>query len=348
MRKLGVAPTILLIASWPVWLPAQSPPLRVAATVERVNVDVAVTDAHGQFVSALERGQFHVFDNGAEQPITDFATVDEPMHILLLAEISPAVYMLSQEHLLAAYLLLDGLGQNDAVALATYDDRMHGVLGFTPEKSAVAEALGRLQFSVGMARLNLFGSLAEAMEASAHRPAESAGGVPGDIPAGRTAIVLLSTGLSDVRDPAVRQVLKDHLLTSGIPVYAVALGGALRAPPKKPPKHPADSGVHGGPTPVTPAAAFARADYDLREIAQSSGGRAYFPATGKELDAAYREIAVTLRHTYSLAFVPPAHDGKIHALRVELRDAAGQALAPGKGREVWNLLVRPAYMAPLP
>jgi Ca-activated chloride channel homolog len=327
--------------------PAQTaPPLRLSTTVERVNVDVAVTDAHGAFLSGLARSAFHVFDNGAEQPITDFSTVEDPMHILLLVEISPAVYMLSQEHVLAAYRLLDGLHPDDSVALATYDDRVHGVLGFTQDKSLIAQALGRLQFSLGMARLNLFGSLAEAVAMVAPRPAT---GPPAQqaFP-GRVAIVLLSTGLSDVRDPAVRQMLKDRLETSGAAVYTVALGGALRTPVKEAAKPPADSGIHGGPTPLTPSVAFAVANKDLRELAESSGGRAFFPSTAKDLDAAYREIAVTLRHIYSLAFVPPAHDGQIHTLRVELRDAAGRPLAPREGRNAWTLLTRPAYLAPSP
>ena len=333
---------------------------RLSTTVERVNVDVAVTDARAGFVSGLACSRFHVFDDGVEQPITDFSTVDEPMRILLLVEISPAVYMLSQEHITAAYRLLEGLAPADSVALATYDDRIHGVLGFTQDKSLVAQALGRLQFSLGMAQLNLYGSLAGAvgiLAPPAEREPPGGAAAPGNapvpapetsLPPGRVAIVLLSTGLSDVHDPAVRQALHDRLLTSGVPVYAVALGGALRTPPKRPARPPGDSGLHGGPTPVSPSALFARADLDLREIAESSGGRAYFPVSGKDLEAAYREIAGTLRHLYSLAFVPPAHDGKIHALRVEVRDAGGRLLAPQEGHGAWSLLARPAYLAPGP
>ena len=242
------------------------------------------------------------------------------------------------------------------MALATYDDRIHGVLGFTQDKALVAQALSHLQVSLGMARLDLFGSLADAVGILASP--DAAGGLPeaGNsaepavpaIPPGRSAIVLLSTGLSDVRDPAIRGALRDHLLTSGVAVYTVALGGALRAPAKKPAKRTNDSGVIGGPSPSDAAAAFAQADHDLQELAQSSGGRAYFPRTAKDLDAAYREIAVTLRHIYSLAFAPPAHDGKIHTLRVELRDASGHPLAPREGRGAWSLLARPAYLAPGP
>ena len=347
------AGVLVFLLSRPAVLPAQEPraqappQLRVTTTVERVNVDLAVADAHGAPVAGLARGQFHVFDNGVEQPITDFSAVEDPVRLLLLVEISPAVYMLSQEHVLAAYRLLDGLAPGDAVALATYDDRLHGVLGFTTDKSLVAEALGRLQFSLGMARLNLFGGLADAVGILASPAPPAAAGQPA-IPPGRVAIVLLSTGLSDVRDPGTGEALHERLLTSGVAVYPVALGGALRTPPKKPASKSPSPFATGGPTPAEAAAAFALADHDLKDFAETSGGRACFPRTGKELDADYRQIAATMRHLYSLAFIPPAHDGKIHTLRVEVRDAAGRPMAPREGRNAWQVLARPAYRAPAP
>jgi len=267
---------------------------------------------------------------------------------------------------MAAYRLLDGLAPADAVALATYDDRIHGIVDFTTDKSLIATALNRMQFSLGMARLDLFGSLAEAMEVLALPAAVSESGNPAPplvaassgagsdlvasgpaaLPLGRVAIVLLSTGLSDVREPGTRASLHDRLLTSGVAAYVVALGGALRAPAKKASARPRASGDAGGPSPSEAAAAFAQADRDLKDLAESSGGRAYFPRTAKDLDGAYREIAATLRHLYSLAFVPPAHDQKIHALRVEVRDAAGRMVAQRAGHEGWALLARPAYRAP--
>jgi Ca-activated chloride channel family protein len=316
-------------------LRAQQPPAppqqpeqayRVAARVERVNVDVAVTDARGHFVPGLRREQFHLFDNGAEQPITDFSPVEAPARVLLLVETSPAVYLLSREHVMAAYRLLDGLAPEDLAALGTYDDRFHPSLDFSVNKALVAGALGHLQFSLGSARLDLFGSLAAAIE-HVQSLSESAAG-------SKTAIVLLSTGLSDVQAESVRTRLAGKLQVSGVAVYAIALGGNLRSPGKKTQR--------AGEA----AEAFAQADRDLREIAKSSGASAYFPRTDKELVQAYVELAETLRHLYSLAFVPPAHDGKAHVLRVEVRDAEGKLIAPGAAEKSWRLLARPAYLAP--
>jgi Ca-activated chloride channel homolog len=300
--------------------PQTAPAYRVEARVERVNVDVAVTDTHGQFVAGLKREQFRVLDNGAEQPIADFTPIEAPARVLLVVETSPAVYLLSGEHQAAAVRLLDGLAPNDFVAVAAYDDRLHPILGFTQYKPLVAQALGQLQFGIGFTQLNLFGSLSSAIEDVLVTPA------PDPSMGGKTAIVLLSTGLSDVQTEAVRQHLSGELQVSGIAVYTIALGGNLRSP--------------GGKAPGATAAAeaFAQSDRDLRAIAESSGGLAFFPRTGKDLEEAYGEVAQTLRHLYSLTIVPPTHDGKVHVLKVALRE--------GVGKEGWRILARPAYLAP--
>jgi len=298
--------------------PQQAPPFRIQARVERVAVDVGVTDASGHFVAGLDRQQFHVFDNGTEQPVTNFSPVEAPARVLLLVETSPAVYLLAREHVLAVYRLLQGLAADDYVALATYDDRIHPLLDFTADKAEAAATLGQLQFGLGLARLDLFGSLAAAIE----RVQE----IRDPPSAGKTAIVLLATGLSDVRDAATLERLRTQLMVSGVSVYVVALGGELRSP------------GHRTAREQEAAAAFAQADRDLTEISASSGGRAYFPRTEQEFAGIYAELAAALRHLYSLAFAPPAHDGRVHELRVEVRDA--------QGKEVWRVLARPAYLAP--
>ncbi|HMD33302.1 MAG TPA: VWA domain-containing protein [Candidatus Acidoferrales bacterium] len=285
--------------------------------MERVNVDAAVTDARGQFVTGLKREHFHVFDNGAEQPIADFSPIEAPARILLVVEASPAVYLLSDEHRTAAFQLLDGLAPGDFVAFGVYDDSFRPIVGFTQNKGVVGQSLAQMQFGLGFARLNLFGSLSSAIADVLATPVPDAGA------GGKTAIVLLSTGLSDLQTEAVRQRLSGQLQVSGIAVYTIALGGNLRSP----------RGKTAGAEAATEA--FAQADRDLRAIAESSGGLPFFPKTGKDLAGAYAEVARTLRHLYSVAFVPPAHDGKVHVLRVEVRE-----------REGLRILARPAYLAP--
>jgi len=41
-----------------------------------------VTDPSGKFAAGLQRRNFHIFDNGVEQPITDFLDVEQPVQTL--------------------------------------------------------------------------------------------------------------------------------------------------------------------------------------------------------------------------------------------------------------------------
>ena len=95
-----------------------SPPRpEIRVSVDLVNVGVLVTDSRGQFIGGLRREDFHLFDNGAEQPVTDFLNIDEPAQVVLLIEAGPAVYLLEGGHLQAVHALLDGLSSSDRVAI---------------------------------------------------------------------------------------------------------------------------------------------------------------------------------------------------------------------------------------
>ena len=54
-----------------------------------------------------------------------------------MIETGPAVYLIHNEHLTAAYALLNGLDPDDQVALVAYDEAPRAILPFTPDKSVL-------------------------------------------------------------------------------------------------------------------------------------------------------------------------------------------------------------------
>src|SRR5208282_770179 len=102
-----------------------------------VKVDVSVLDKRGNFVGGLEQKNFRVLDGETEQPIVFFTPVEAPAEVLVLVETSPAVYLIHNQHLFAAYALLEELAADDQVALVTYDREPRAILAFTPDKSAL-------------------------------------------------------------------------------------------------------------------------------------------------------------------------------------------------------------------
>src|SRR5690348_12334927 len=124
--------------------PTAAQPL--GASTDLVRLDVSVLDKRGNFVGGLAKGQFRVLDNGVQQPIVFFAPVEAPARVLVMIETSPAVYLIHDEHLSAAYALLQGLDPADQVALVTYSNQPREALGFTADKSAFLGVLNSLQY----------------------------------------------------------------------------------------------------------------------------------------------------------------------------------------------------------
>jgi len=299
-------------------LPAPAPTIHL--TVERVNVGVIVTDARGKFVEGLHREDFHIFDSGAEQPITEFAPVDDPAQVLLLVEAGPAVYFLQEAHLYTASALLDGLSPGDRVAIARYSEAPVALLDFTADKGAAQDALSGVRFNLGFGQLDLSTSLNGILDWLARV-------------AGKKTIVLLSTGV-DTSSPATIDLLQSRLLTGDVRILCVSLSAPLR------------NGKEGSRKQVQlTQQAFAAADDRLLAIADATGGRVFFPENAKAFEETYRQISQLVRHEYSLAFPPPVPDGTVHQLKVtvDLPDGSNQGKPPG-----YRVDHRKAYRAPSP
>ena len=304
----------------------------IRVSVDRVNVGVIVTDANGKFVDGLQRQDFHVFDDGAEQPVTDFAAITEPAQVLMLVEAGPSVYFLEASHLQAAHALLDGLSAGDRVAVVKYDQSPQALLDFTPDKSAAAAALGNVRYFLGFGNLNLSQSLSLVL--SWLQKVE-----------GKKTVVLLSTGFDTSSTNEAEAVLA-QLKTGDVRLLAMSLSGELRNPP-------AAKGKNKAPSEKVAIAqqGFAEADQLLKAMTEATGGRVYFPNSAKDFAAAYAQIAQLVRHEYSLAFAPPVHDGKVHAIEVRVSQPAttppaATSAASTSAPPAYRIDHRRAYVAP--
>jgi VWFA-related protein len=286
----------------------------IHVSVNRVNVGVVVTDDKGKFVEGLQRQEFHVFDNGGEQPITEFAPVEEPGQVLLLIEAGPAAYFLQDANLFAADTMLQGLSAGDSVAIARYTDAPLGILDFTTDKGMAQAALGSIRFNLGFADLNLSSSLLTVLDWLERIP-------------GKKSIVLISTGI-DTSPASVAAQLQTRLQIGEVKILCISTSGPLR------------NGKQGSKAKVQQTQQeFQAADQRLRWLAESTGGRAYFPENAKAFQETYRDVAQMVRHEYSLAFVPAVADGAVHV--IDVRVVAGK----GKPAE-YRVDHRRAYQAP--
>lgn len=304
----------------------QEPKQTIQVSVDRVNVGVIVTDSRGQFVEGLRREDFRILDNGIEQPLTGFAAIEEPAQVLLLIEAGPAVYLLEGGHVQAAFALLSGLSNDDRVAVVKYADSPTGLLDFTADKQAALAAFGQLRFNLGFGSLNLTSSVSKVLEWLASVQ-------------GKKTIVLLATGVdTSPTNESARAI--QQLKISDVRLLAVSLAGDLQSP--QPTGKKKSSATSSSKT----EAQFEQANQLLKRLAESTGGRAYFPTNTKEFNSVYAEIAQLVRHEYSLAFAPPVRDGFVHA--IEVRIEASQNKIPNLRVADYRVDHRRAYLAPPP
>jgi Ca-activated chloride channel family protein len=330
MRRLAAAllfPAALSVSSlaWAQENP-QAPKQTIRVSVDRVNVGVIVTDHSGHFVEGLRREDFRVFDNGVEQPLAGFAPIEEPGQVLLLIEAGPAVYLLESGHVWAADSLLGGLSGDDRVAVVKYADLPTALLDFTADKQAALTTLAQLRFNLGFGSLNLSSSVSRVLEWLARVQ-------------GKKTIVLLSTGI-DTSPSNEATLLMPQLKVSEVRLLAVSLAGGLQNPqPGSKKKSPTKESSQT-------AQQFEQADELLKRMAESTGGRAYFPANAQEFNSVYFEIAQLVRHEYSLAFAAPVLDGVVHA--IEVRVNAPQTPMSNKQAAGYRVDHRQAYIASAP
>ena len=300
------------------------------AKTELVKLDVTVLNRGGEFVDGLQERNFRVLDNGVERPIVFFAPVTAPAKIVVILESSPAVYLFQDEHVAAAYSLIQGLAPDDEVALVTYSDVPRSVVPFTTNRPQLLSAIENAEYMIGQASLNLYDSIDAVVEGMAAFP-------------GKKALVVLTTGL-DSSAPERWDALTQNLCKADAVIFAVGLGGALLnggGPKlKTSKKSTSNSGAAGDPP-----GELGLARNNLVTLSTITGGRAYFPASGSDFANAYREIASAVRHEYVVG-IEPQHDGQVHTLNVNVLDPGSSAPKKKHGQPEYSVSARQRYIAP--
>jgi len=287
-----------------------NPPGTIRVSVDRINVGVTVTDSRGRSIPGLQREDFRIFDDGTEQPISGFVPSEEPARLVFLIEAGTPDYLLvklGKSPLLGANNLLSSISAFDNVAIVTFSKEPRLALDFTQDKQQAKEVLQdinsqfmSLRANASSGWLNLSSSLAATIDWLA--PA-----------AGSKIIVVLSTGV-DTSPPEGFRAVQEKLKTCDVRILALSMFGDFR----KPVKHKKLSDDDRA-TQMSLKQGMAQSDALLSELSGASGGHAYFPKSAKDFDRAYDEIAQLVRSEYTLEFVPPAYDNRIHSIGVKMK-----------------------------
>ena len=275
-----------------------------------VTMPVSVLDRDGRFISGLQQSDFKIFENGAEQKVDYFQSVEQPFTVVLLIDVSPSTQFRIEEIQNAAITFVNQLRAGDRVMVISFDEDVHVLSPPTNNRNQLRNAIRDAQFGDGT-------SLYESVDFVINQQLRQI--------QGRKAVVLFTDGV----DTTSRRANYDSTLAETEEIDALfytirydtsrdmgggynqwpggrrsggggSMGGILGA---------ILSGGRGGGSWGRSAGGASPADYErgkryLEMLAQNSGGREFEAQSMYNIDAAFSGIAEELRRQYSLGYYP--------------------------------------------
>ena len=250
-------------------------------------VNVSVTDPIGRLVTGLERDNFQVFENGAQQEIVKFTSEDLPVSIGVIFDMSGSMTVKIDKSRIAAVQFFRTANPQDEFFLVDFNDRAQLVSQFT---GSVDDLQNRLMYTAAHGLTALYDGvyLGLSQMKGAHN--------------GKKALLIISDG-GDNHSRYSETDVRKFVQEADVQIYAIGLFES-----------------DGGPTPEERNGPSLL--YDLTEM---TGGRAFTVNNLNELPDIATKISMELRNQYIIGYHPTdgAHDGKWRKIKVKLRPPKG-------------------------
>jgi len=288
--------------------PPPEPPLNskqsIRQNVNLVDVLFTVLNKQNKIVADLNRDNFKVFDDGAEQDIRFFnRQTDMPLRVGLLMDTSNSIRdRLKFEQQAAIDFLYNVIRRDkDQAFLMTVDDDPELVQGFTGDLDALRQVILKQRAGGGTA---LYDAVYQACQQLLKLP-PVVGDPDKDM---RPVLVVISDGDDNLSRHSRGEAL-EIATRAGIVIYTISTSTNWIL---------TDQEVGQG-DPSNRKYMKDEGDKVLQQFSDDSGGRAFFPYRVDDLAQSFAYIGDELRSQYSLAYVPmrPA-DGKFHRIRVDV------------------------------
>lgn len=291
-----------------------------------VTFPVSVLDRNGRFISGLQQKDFKIFENGVEQKIEIFNSVEQPFTVVLLLDMSNSTQFQINEIQDAAITFVNQLRRDDKVMVVSFDERVHVLSRPTNNRAVLRDAILRTDFGGGT-------SLYDAVHTVINQHLRNI--------EGRKAIVLFTDGV-DTTSYSIgpNQTLRDieELDVLVFPIRYDTFADVQRMknqpviiPPTRPSPIPTSTpnplpfpiptggvGTPGGQG--TSIEDYRRAEQYLNDLANRTGGRVYEASTTGYLRRAFSSIASELREFYSIGYYLPegAAEGERRRIKVKV------------------------------
>lgn len=305
--------------------------VRVNTTL--VTLPVSVTDRDGRYIPNLRKEDFHLWEEGVEQNVAFFSSVDKPFSVVLMIDTSGSTRFRLDEIQDAAITFVNQLRPDDRVMVVSFDDDINILTEFTSDRSRLRNAIRRTEPGDGT---KLYDAVDLVMNQRLNNES------------GRKAIVLFTDGVDTTsRHASYASNIRDAEELDAL-IYPVQYntymdqgggGGSGQPGAGRWPNSNADilgqilggvfgrgggrSGRRGGGG--GGGVGSSRREYEmatryLHELAERTGARNYEAESTQNLSSAFAQIAEELRRQYTLGYYPktPAQAGQRRQVKVRV------------------------------
>lgn len=260
----------------------------VIVNTDLITVTVTVTDTYGRYVSGLNKSAFTILDEKQPQVITFFSDDDAPVSVGVLFDVSGSMSgdkIKRARDALAKFIQTSH--NSDEYFLIGFNSRAQLLVDKTRDGDAVLDKLTFVQTRGNTALYDACYLGVEKVQRGTHP---------------KKALLLISDG-QDNNSRYTFDNLRRLLKESDVTLYGVGIlsGGDAGS----------SLGMEGQGV--------------LDELASVSGGKAFFPRSNAEMDDIFEQIALELRHQYSIGYKPTnfTTNGKWRKIKVKVTPPRG-------------------------
>lgn len=271
----------------------------IKVETELVNISVRVVDRNNRPINNLPQSDFKIMEDGIAQQIEFFSKSEVPTNYSLVIDNSGSLRAQIDQVIEAGKLLVSSNRAADETAVIRFvsSDKIEILQDFTKNKTDLNDSLDNMFIEGGQT------AIIDALYLSVER-LNSQQTPQKDLDRTRRAIVLVTDGEDRSSFYSESQLL-ELLKESDVQIFVVGFVKELSS----------DKGFISK-SPQGKAKAF------LDRLASSTGGKAYFPASGSEMNGIAKDIASELRTQYSIGYVPSNEkkDGTFRNIKVAVND----------------------------
>jgi VWFA-related protein len=290
---------VAVAAGWAASVRSQEPAFQVRVDVPLVSVDVRVTDSRNQPMTTLKAADFVILEDGKEQQIQLFSSVESPYNILLLFDRSGSTENQWTFMQRAASRFLRNLRPQDTLAIGAFDDGLMMLSTWSDPRKEVEASIEQLMKRGPGGGTNLYQSIERATQREFRNVT------------GRRALIVLTDGRdaqlgsrqrgNGTADPVFARTYS-IVQNARVPIYFVALN--------------TDKNPSSG---YAPASLVVEARTRMEALANVTGGAIFFPKNIGDIVDVYDQVSKDLSSSYSLAYTSSQQAAQGQTRRIEVR-----------------------------